>query len=294
MPLFVLNTILALLLTVYLLQCKSSNDRGTNTVTRFVRDVRANRGYNTVLMLSTSLTVVTLLLGTKYKCMYACIPSLLVIILSFILKNKSTKNKQRIEDSRVVTKTGGKIVAIVLPAVVALIAVICTGGGALVPIAIVALVVAIAKGVSNVVNKSVDMMSDVKGPDITKEDFKELNAVTERISGIKMEHPEEAITTDSKLSIETNVGSMAGITEKFSGISIEHPEEFIEAANRAGIETNGKDLREVASNVIQFAPPAMLAELPKEMSVEEKAMAIMSGTVEVVSTDGKEIIAVET
>lgn len=277
MFLFILNLIASISLLVYTMSCKASSGRGTNAASRFVRDVSANAGYDMVIAIGSLLTLGCTFLGLLFDVAYAGIPSALVVVLGFVLKFKSSNDSQRIEDSRVVTKTGGKIVAIVLPAVVALIAVICTGGGALVPIAIVALVVAIAKGVSNVVNKSVDMMSDVKGPDITKEDFKELNAVTERISGIKMEHPEEAITTDSKLSIETNVGSMAGITEKFSGISIEHPEEFIEAANRAGIETNGKDLREVASNVIQFAPPAMLAELPEEMSVEEKAMRVMGG-----------------
>lgn len=262
MLLFVLNTILALLLTVYLLQCKSSNDRGTNTVTRFVRDVRANRSYNTVLMISTSLTVVTLLLGTKYKCMYACIPSLLVIILSFILKNKSTKNKQRIEDSRVVTKASGKTVkaaGIGIVGVIAGAAVLIAGA----PILVVGVIAAVLLGIIRVIGKAANSMTDVDCPDIKEEDFEELNKVGEKLA-------------------------------KRVGIDFKDPDKFIAAAERAGISCEGKDLGAIAERVIKNAPTAMLKELPNDMSTEDKAMAIMSGTVDVVNTDGKEIITVET
>lgn len=244
MFLLILNLIASIALIVMALHYKTINDRGTNAVTRFVRDVSANAGYDMVIAIGLSVTCGCLFLGLLFKAVYACIPSVLVVVLGFVLKFKSTKNKQRVEDSRVVTKAGGKVVAATGTAAVAVGATVATGGlAAPAAAAIVAGSTAAAKGVTNVIDKSMDQMTDVNGPDIKREDFKELNA----------------------------------FAEKFSGISIEHPEEFIEAANRAGIETNGRDLREVASNVIQFAPPAMLAELPEEMSVEEKAMRVMGG-----------------
>lgn len=260
--LLALNTILALGLTVYLLQCKSINDRGTNTVTRFVRDVSANSGYNTILMISVSLTAGTLLLGAIFKCVYACIPSLLVIILSFILKNKSTKNKQRIEDSRVMTKASGKTVKAAGVGIVGVIA----GAAILIwgfPVLAVGAVAAAVLGIIRVIGKAANSMKDVDCPDIKEEDFEEFNKVGEEIA-------------------------------KRVGINIKDPDKFIAAAERAGISCEGKDLSAIAERVIKNAPTAMLKELPGDMSTEDKAMAIMSGTVEVVSANGKEIITVET
>lgn len=260
--LLALNTILALGLTVYLLQCKSINDRGTNTVTRFVRDVSANSGYNTILMISVSLTAGTLLLGTIFKCAYACIPSLLVIILSFILKSKSTKNKQRVEDSRVMTKASGKTIKSAGVGIVGVIA----GAAILIwgfPVLAVGAVAAAVLGIIRVIGKAANSMQDVDCPDIKEEDFEEFNKVGEKIA-------------------------------KRVGINIKDPDKFIAAAERAGISCEGKDLSSIAERVIKNAPTAMLKELPDDMSTEDKAMAIMSGTVEVVSANGKEIITVET
>ena len=260
MLLFVLNTILALGLTVYLLQCKSINDRGTNTVTRFVRDVSANSGYNTILMISVSLTAGTLLLGAIFKCAYACIPSLLVIILSFILKSKSTKNKQRVEDSRVMTKASGKTVKAAGVGVAGVAAGAAVAAGA--PVVAAGAAAAAAIGATKVIGKAANSMKDVDCPDIKEEDFEEFNKVGEEIA-------------------------------KRVGINIKDPDKFIAAAERAGISCEGKDLSAIAERVIKNAPTAMLKELPDDMSTEDKAMAIMSGTVEVISADGKEITTVE-
>ena len=239
--LFVCNIVIAGIFGINLLNTKTSDaSRGTNCVTRFVRDGASNTVYTMTIALCGAATILFLIIGAMAGCTWVCIPTIIPIGFSFYLKLQSNKSQQRVKDARVVTKTTGKVVAATGTAVAAT-ACAATGVGAVATAGIVAG----AAGASRVVGKSVDTMTDVDGPDISKEDFKELNA----------------------------------FVSKFSGIDIEHPEEFIEAATRAGINTEGRDLREVAANVIQFAPKAALEELPEDLSVEEKAMRIMKGAV---------------
>ena len=239
--LFVCNIVLAGIFGIKLLNTKTGDaSRGTNCVTRFVRDVASNTVYTQTITLCGVATILFLIIGAIAGCPWVCIPTIIPIGFSFYLKLQSNKSQQRVKDARVVTKTTGKVVAATGTAVAAT-ACAATGVGAVATAGIVAG----AAGASRVVDKSVNTMTDVDGPDISKEDFKELNT----------------------------------FASKFTGIDIEHPEEFIEAATRAGINTEGRDLREVAANVIQFAPKAALEELPEDLSVEEKAMRIMKGAV---------------
>lgn len=239
--LFILNLVPSLVIAVMLVMAYFNNIRGTNTVTRFVRDVSSNAIYNIYIMYAVAVTTISILIGLVFSCVYTCIPSVLVIGLAFYFKYLSTRNKQRVEDSRVVTKTSGKVVA-ATGAAVAATACAATGVGVVASAGIVAA----AKGASRVVDKSMDQMNDVKSPEITKEDFQELN----------------------------------NFASKYSGIDFKNPEKFIESASRAGIPTDGKDLASVAEKVIQNAPKAMLSALPENMSIEDKAMAIMGGVVD--------------
>lgn len=240
MGLFIVNLIVAALLLVQLMKAKVSSDRGTNAVTRFVRDSSASGMYRIVVILGVPSTLSCFVVGQIFGCPYACLPTLSIVVLSFVMQFQSNKSEQRVKDARVVTKTTGKVVAATGASAVAL-GCVATGVGA--PAA--AAIVAGTSGVMNVVDKSMDQMTDVQGPDITKEDFAAFN----------------------------------GVAGKISGINISNPEAFIEAANRAGIDTAGKDLGEVASNVVKFAPKAMLDEMPDGLSVEEQAMRVMGGNV---------------
>ena len=246
--LLILNIVIAGWCGLKLMKAKTADaERGTNCVTRFMRDVSANAKYSQVMMICGGATLLFLVIGAIAGCPWVCLPTLVPIGVSFYLKLQSNKSVQRVKDARVVTKTTGKVVAATGTAAVAVGATVATGGIAAGGMAAAATIgaTAAAAGASRVLDKSMDQMTDVEGPNISKDDFKEFNA----------------------------------FASKLSGIDIEHPEEFIEAANRAGIETNGRDLREVAANVIQFAPTAALEELPDNLSIEEKAMRIMKGAV---------------
>lgn len=240
MVLFIINLIVAAILLLRLMKAKVSSGRGTNAVTRFVRDSSASGMYRIVVMFGASSTVACFVFGLIFGCPYACLPTLSVVVLSFVMQFQSNKSEQRVKDARVVTKTTGKVVAATGTAAVAVGA---TAAG--VPVPVTKALVAGTSGIMNVVDKSMDQMTDVQGPDISKDNFAALN----------------------------------GVAEKISGINISNPEAFIEAANRAGIDTAGKDLGEVAGNVIKFAPKAMLDEMPDGLSVEEQAMRVMGGHV---------------
>jgi len=245
--LLVLDLLVAGILLMKLMKTKVSRERGTNTFTRFVRDGVGQAKTNQVIMIGGGTSLIVLLIGAFTKSWYACIPTIGVVVFAFVQQFQSNRSKQRVKDARVVTKTTGKVAAATGTAAVAVGATVATGGIASGGMAAVATIgaTAAAAGATRVIDKSMDQMTDVEGPNISKDDFKELNA----------------------------------FASKFANIDIEHPEEFIEAARRAGIETNGKDLSEVAENVIKFAPPAALAALPDNITDEEKAMRIMKGAI---------------
>lgn len=239
--LFILNLLPSLVITVVLVLAYFNSLRGTNSVSRFVRDVGSNVVYNTYIMYAVAVTTISILIGLIFSCVYTCIPSVLVICLAFYLKYLSTKNKQRVKDARVVTKGGGEFIESAGEDV----ATIACKVAKLDPVTSDAVVGATAV-TSHVIGRAVSKMDDIDSLNITKEDFQELN----------------------------------NFASKYSGIDFKNPEKFIESANRAGIPTEGKDLASVAEKVIQNAPTAMLSALPESMSIEDKAMAIMGGVVD--------------
>lgn len=235
--LLVVNLVLAIPCLIVILHAQDMGERGTNVATRFVRDVGRNQFFNIVQVTALPVTMLFLLIGCLCKAPYACLPTAACSVLIFVFKYKSTRNKQRIKDARVVTKTGGKVVA--RGAAAAGTAAATYYGG---PAAGMAAATA-SKSLVAVTDKCLDSMEDVEGPNITASDLEGLDSLTDTVA-----------STDFK-----------------------NPDKFIEAANRAGIDTEGQDLGVIASNVVKFAPKAALEQLPENMSIEDKAMHIMGG-----------------
>lgn len=244
--LFVVDVVVAALFGLKLMQAKTADaSRGTNCVTRFMRDVGANTVYTRCVIICGGTTIVMFIIGMIAGCFWVCLPTLIPIGISVYFKVMSNRNAQRVKDARVVTKTTGKVAAVTGTAVAAAGLTVATGGIAAGGMAAAATVggTAAAAGASRVLDKAMDQMDDVEGPNITSEDFKELNA----------------------------------FASKFSGIDIEHPEEFLATCQSVGIPTEGRDLGEIAYRVIECAPAAALEQLPENMRIEEKAMRIMKG-----------------
>ena len=85
-------------------------DRGTNAVTRFMRD-SANVGFQGyVLLMMGIVSVVALLLGGIFQMPYACLPTVGVMLLSLVLTKKSNDSKHRVKDARYVTKGSCEVV----------------------------------------------------------------------------------------------------------------------------------------------------------------------------------------
>lgn len=104
MFLFILNLVIAMTLLMRLMSAKMSNGRGTNTLTRFVRDTSSYRKYTTIAMVSIAITALFLLLGLLLKSFLAWTPTAACAGLAFYFKLMSNKSEQRIKDSRNVTK----------------------------------------------------------------------------------------------------------------------------------------------------------------------------------------------
>lgn len=275
-PAIILNIAITLALLLMLLNARASDaSRGTNTFTRFVRDVDSNFKYRKISIIAGLVTIPFVIAGLfKHQILIAAIPSLIMVFLPFIFRFKSNDNEQRVKDARVVTKATGKAVAEAAPAAVA-VGLTATGVGAPAGAAIMAGTVA----ASNVTKKSVNMMTDVECPDINSEDFKALNKV-------------------GNIAISSHTQGAIGLNEDGSGISVKeacltdgfpvHPstiiapkqfneQVFIERCNRLGIETKDRSVEDLANEVVQYAPAALLQQLPVNMSNKDKAYSIMSG-----------------
>lgn len=111
MFLFTINLVISMLLLFKCLSAYNSSQRGTNTLTRFVRDTSSYFKYKTIIFMSIPLTMVFTLLGMLSKSYIAGLPSFGVAILCVVLQIKSNRSDQRKIDARKVTKTTGKAVA---------------------------------------------------------------------------------------------------------------------------------------------------------------------------------------
>lgn len=102
---FLLDMAVALIgVTVLLGADMRGANRGTNAVTRFIRDNANVNIQGHMLLLMGVVSVVALLLGGIFKMPYACLPTVGVAVLSLVLTKKSNDSERRVKDARYVTK----------------------------------------------------------------------------------------------------------------------------------------------------------------------------------------------
>ena len=240
MIVLVLNIILAMVLLFRLMHAKQAGiERGTNVVTKFVRDTGANVTYSTISEISLLVTIVSLVLSlmTKYK-FIACLPTAVVCIMCFIFKAQSNKSVARVQSVRQVTKnslevgaavgsTAGKAVGTVVGARLGGTAgakVGCEIGGA------------VGDTLGSVGKRCAGAMTDCESMNIGKEDFKQIETFT-------------------------------------------NPELFMQKAKALGMVNEGDDVVTVAERIMSYAPPVALKELPVDATIEDKAMLLLEGKV---------------
>lgn len=234
------NIIVAMVLLFRLMHAKQAGiERGTNVVTKFVRDTGANVTYSTISAISLLVTIVSLVLSlmTKYK-FIACLPTAVVCIMCFIFKSQSNKSVARVQSVRQVTKnslevgaaagsTAGKAVGTVVGARLGGTAGAKIGsevGGA------------VGNALGSVGKRCADAMTDCESMNIGKEEFKQVETFT-------------------------------------------NPELFMQKAKALGMVNEGDDVVTVAERVMSYAPPAALQSLPDNATLEDKAMLLLEGKV---------------
>lgn len=121
------NVIVAFILVMVTLIAKSSEHRGTNTVTRFVRSTTSHATYRIVLVISLLATALCSLVA-----LHCGIPTALVSIFCLYLIIRNNKNKNRISDTRKITGATAAIAEPVVDAVtpIAVGAAVASGAGA--------------------------------------------------------------------------------------------------------------------------------------------------------------------
>ena len=176
MVLFIINLVVSIVCLMQVLNARQSTNRGTNTFTRFVRDSSAYAVYNMTQVKLTVTVVITVLIGFLCKGWWAWLPSIGVLVMTLIVKNKSNANEQRVKDSRVVTKasleatgqvaeTAGTVAGAALSSKVPGAKQIGQAAG---------------KAVGGVTSSCANAMTDVNSPDMTVLDGEEFMAAARR------------------------------------------------------------------------------------------------------------------
>lgn len=245
MMLFALNSVVSLVLLSRLLSTFDNTNRGTNAVSRFVRNAIGNNIYKRTIQRSTLLTIPFLFFGIIFGRAWIALPSVIVLVISCIMTVLNRKRREREKDARVVTKGALRVGGVVGGAAAGAAA--ATATATVSPIAAPAVGIATAVGVNEVAQVAASNMCDVnivKHPEV--------------------EHPE----LDKEILSNVYTGFL----------TMCKPEEFLNKARKFGIDVNNKSISDIADEVLELASPAMLQELPDNMSKEDKAMTILGGS----------------
>lgn len=234
------NIIVAMVLLFRLMHAKQAGiERGTNVVTKFVRDTGANVTYSTTSAISLLVTIVSLVLSlmTKYK-FIACLPTAVVCIMCFIFKAQSNKSVARVQSVRQVTKNSLEIGAATGSKAGKAVGTVVgkrLGGvkGAIVGSEVGGTV---GDALGSVGKRCADTMTDCESMNIGKEEFKQVETFT-------------------------------------------NPELFMQKAKALGMVNEGDDVVTVAERIMSYAPSAALKALPVDATLEDKAMLLLEGKV---------------
>lgn len=276
-------TITGFLCLQVLLAKQNDASHGSNTVTRFVRNGVANHAYRRVIFLSVLAFPLQLVIGLITKSIWTVMFLFIPIGLCAYFRYKSV-NDQNMKDARVMTKSVGRIIQHALPAVVGIVIgiILCfTGVGALIGVPIMIGGVAISMVMSKVTGKCMDKMTDVDAPDITADDFKELNAVASKVVNK---------TTQGVVNIDFN--AQQGVKDVClnnggfpisAGADIKalpfDEADFKSKCQSLGINTEGVETDKLAEEFLQYAPVCLIEQLPSDMSDRDKAYSIIKGEV---------------
>lgn len=245
----VINLCIAIVLGVMLMQAKHAGiKRGTNSVTKFVRDVHSNMRYNQIVFMSAVATIGCLLLSlltNKYK-FVACLPTALVCILCFIFMHQSNKDEQRVRSTRVVTKGALELGA----------ADNGTLGGSSGMMAGAALGAAVGGPAGMAAGAALGYG---------------YGAVSGAVGGLASKKMTDV--EDLGLLTESEQGTIK-LPDEFKD-----PELFMKRAQALGMVKDGDTATDVASRIISCAPKASLEHLPKDATLEEKATLLLEGKV---------------
>lgn len=250
-------TITGFLCLQVLLAKQNDASHGSNTVTRFVRNGVANHAYRRVIFLSVLAFPLQLVIGLITKSAWTVMFLFIPIGLCAYFRYKSV-NDQNMKDARVMTKSVGRIIQHALPAVVGIVLgiLICfTGVGIPIGVTVMVIGIAISITIAKLTGKCMDKMTDVDAPDIQAEDFKELNAVASKVVNK---------ATQGVVNIDFN---------KKQNLS---DDTFYQGCEVLGIDTQGRSVDDISTEVLSYAAPAMIAELPDNMSTRDKACVVLS------------------
>lgn len=186
MILFILDLIVAAVLLLQIMRAKVVKVRGTNALTRTMREVSSNGAYSMVIMIASVVTLIVFVIGLIFKCWYAAFPTLGVIVAAFVIQFKQSKEAQRIKDARVVTKGSLKVAGATAQAVGTVAGGVAEAHGV---VGATKMGNQLGKAVGSISDDIGDSMTDVEAPTIRKveiEDPAAFIAACKRV-GIKTE-----------------------------------------------------------------------------------------------------------
>ena len=239
MVLLILNLVVTAPLVFMSMTANDVGNRGTNATTKFVRDAGNSMGQTVAGAACLGVSVLFLIIGAIFGAWYACIPSLLGLVLTFVFKARSTKNAERVTSARVVTKGAGEIAGNSSQAIGAAAGAVATAHG--------------GPGAGKVAQMMGEAGAKTFGAATASMDVPEYKA---DMSGI-------------------NDKALAEAAERYK--NTEPNSVNIQAAARSlGLKTDGLSDDEIADKVVGFLPSASMAELPDNLTNAQKVSIIYS------------------
>lgn len=237
----IINILAAVLALVSLVQRYLSAINGTNAVTKFIRFGGNNMLIKRTVLLCVFATIFCTLIGFGAKGLLgllAGLPTLLAALLGFFFQVKISKNKERVEAARTVTK--GTLKATAAVAQTAGTAIGTAVGGP----AGTAIGSSIGNAVGSIADQAAGNMTDVKA----NVDYSAANAAIQQAMD---------------------------------------PALFMKKASGLGISTDGKQLGQIAHEVVKYAPDASMKEIDSKLDEVSKALLILNAKVDKVEESAR-------
>lgn len=170
--------------------------RGTNKVTRYLRDSSANSGYTRCIFACMIATVVCLVLSIMGKPpVVPALPTAGVLVYAWKLKSDSTKDKQRVKDARGVTKGSLQVAGATAVGVGAVAGYAAAKASKVIPGQVGVKVGAkVGEAAGEVAIAAADSMTDVEGLPAKKAKFKNPELFMERAKALGMAEDGEDLT----------------------------------------------------------------------------------------------------